>query len=67
MIRSLAKVITPQYECNIPIETGHSVAQWTEENASYTVSNPAFGQKQIDAFKLTDLTRVGVELLQCRV
>ena len=30
----------------------------------YTESNPTFGQKQIDAFKLTDLIRVSVELLQ---
>ncbi len=64
VIRSLAKVITTQHERKIPIATGHSVAQWTAENAAYAESNPAFGQKQIDAFKLTDLARVSVELLQ---
>lgn len=32
--------------------------------AYFTESNPTFGQKQIDAFKLTDLIRVSVELLQ---
>ena len=64
VIRSLAKVITTQHERKIPIATGHSVAQWTAENAAYTESNPTFGQKQIDAFKLTDLARVSVELLQ---
>jgi len=64
VIRSLAKVITTQHERKIPIATGHSVAQWTAENAAYTESNPTFGQKQIDAFKLTDLCRVSVELLQ---
>lgn len=64
VIRSLAKVITTQHERKIPIATGHSTAQWTAENAAYTESNPSFGQKQIDAFKLTDLCRVSVELLR---
>lgn len=64
VIRSLAKVITTQHERKIPVATGHSVAQWTAENTAYTESNPTFGQKQIDAFKLTDLCRVSVELLQ---
>lgn len=64
VVRSLAKVITTQHERKIPVATGHSVAQWTAENAAYTESNPTFGQKQIDAFKLTDLCRVSVELLQ---
>ena len=64
VIRSVAKVITTQHERKIPVAVGHSVAQWTAENAAYTESNPTFGQKQIDAFKLTDLCRVSVELLQ---
>ena len=64
VIRSLAKIITTQHERKIPVATGHSVAQWTAENAAYQESNPTFGQKQIDAFKLTDLCRVSVELLQ---
>ena len=64
VVRKLAKVITTQHERKIPIATGHSTAQWTAENAAYTESNPSFGQKQIDAFKLTDLCRVSIELLQ---
>ena len=64
VVRRLAKVITTQHERKIPIATGHSTAQWTAENAAYTESNPTFGQKQIDAFKLTDLCRVSIELLQ---
>ncbi len=64
VIRSLAKVITTHHERKIPIAAGHSVATWTAENAAFTESNPTFGQKQIDAFKLTDLIRVSVELLQ---
>lgn len=64
VIRRLAKVITTHHERKIPVAVGHSTAQWTAENAAYTESNPTFGQKQIDAFKLTDLCRVSVELLQ---
>ena len=64
VIRTLAKVITTHHDRKIPIAVGHSVATWTAENAAYTESNPTFGQKQIDAFKLTDLIRVSVELLQ---
>ena len=64
VIRSLAKVITTHSDRKIPISVGHSVATWTAENAAFTESNPTFGQKQIDAFKLTDLIRVSVELLQ---
>ena len=64
VIRSLAKVITTHHDRKIPIAVGHSTATWTAENAAFTESNPTFGQKQIDAFKLTDLIRVSVELLQ---
>ena len=64
VIRSLAKVITTHHDRKIPIAVGHSAATWTAENAAYTESNPTFGQKQIDAFKLTDLIRISVELLQ---
>ena len=64
VVRSIAKTITTQAERKIPIAVGHSTAQWTEENAAYTESSPTFGQKQIDAYKLTDLVRVSTELLQ---
>ena len=64
VVRTLAKTITTQAERKIPIAVGHSVAQWTEENEAYAESNPTFGQKQIDAYKLTDLIRVSTELLQ---
>lgn len=64
VIRSLAKVITTHHDRKIPVAVGHSAATWTAENAAFTESNPTFGQKQIDAFKLTDLIRVSVELLQ---
>ena len=64
IIRSIAKVITTAHDRKIPVAVGHSVATWTEENAAFTESNPSFGQKQIDAVKLTDLIRVSTELLQ---
>ena len=64
VIRGLAKVITTQNDRKIPVSVGHSVAHWTVENGDYQESNPTFGQKQIDAFKLTDLIRISMELLQ---
>ena len=64
VIRSIAKVITTHNDRKIPIAVGHSVANWTDENDPYIESNPTFGQKVIDAYKLTDLIRVSVELLQ---
>jgi HK97 family phage major capsid protein len=64
IIRSLAKVITTSSERKIPLAASHSVATWTAESGAFTESNPTFGQKQIDAFKLTDLVKVSTELLQ---
>ena len=64
VIRSIAKTITTAAERKIPIAATHSVAQWTPENGAYTESKPTFGQKTIDAFKLTDLVKVSTELLQ---
>lgn len=64
VIRSLAKVITTGAERKIPVAAAHSAAQWTPENGAYTESNPTFDQKSIDAFKLTDLVKVSIELLQ---
>lgn len=64
VVRSLAKVITTSAERKIPVAAAHSAAQWTAENAAYTESNPTFDQKTIDAFKLTDLVKVSIELLQ---
>ena len=64
VVRSLAKVITTNAERKIPVAATHSTAQWTAENGAYTESNPTFDQKTIDAFKLTDLVKVSIELLQ---
>ena len=64
VVRSLAKVITTSAERKIPVAATHSAAQWTAENGAYTESNPTFDQKTIDAYKLTDLVKVSIELLQ---
>ncbi|MCL1796690.1 MAG: phage major capsid protein [Clostridia bacterium] len=64
IIRAIAKTITTSAERKIPVAATHSAAQWTPENAAYTESNPTFAQKTIDAFKLTDLVKVSLELLQ---
>ena len=64
VVCSLAKVITTNAERKIPVAATHSSAQWTAENGAYTESSPTFDQKSIDAFKLTDLVKVSIELLQ---
>ena len=63
VMRTLCKVITTANERKIPVAGTHSVAAWTAENAAYTESNPTFDQKTIDAYKLTDLIKVSIELL----
>ena len=64
IIRTIAKTITTSAERKIPVAATHSTALWTAENAAVTESNPTFEQKTIDAFKLTDLVKVSLELLQ---
>lgn len=63
-MRTLAKVITTSAERKIPVAASHSSAQWTLENGEYIESTPTFEQKSIDAYKLTDLVKVSIELLQ---
>ncbi len=63
VMRKLCKVITTNSERKIPVAATHSTAAWTAENAAYTESNPTFDQKTIDAYKLTDLIKVSIELL----
>ncbi len=64
VVRGLAKVITTSAERKIPVAASHSAAHWTAENGAYYESDPTFDQKTIDAFKLTDLVKVSIELLQ---
>ena len=63
VMRRLCKVITTDNERKIPVAATHSTAAWTAENAAYTESNPTFAQKTIDVYKLTDLVKVSIELL----
>ena len=63
VMRRLCKVITTASERKIPVAAAHSTAAWTAENAAFTESNPTFSQKTIDAYKLTDLIKVSIELL----
>jgi len=63
VMRKLCKVITTENERKIPVAATHSVANWTAENGAYTESDPTFNQKTIDAYKLTDLVKVSIELL----
>ncbi len=63
VMRQLCKIITTDNERKIPVAATHSVATWTAENTAYTESDPTFGEKTIDAFKLTDLIKVSIELL----
>ena len=64
VMRKLCKVITTHNDRKIPVAASHSVAHWTAENDAYTESNPTFGQKEIEAYKLTDLIKVSMELLE---
>lgn len=64
IIRTIAKTITTSAERKIPVAATHTTAKWTAENAVITESTPTFDQKTIDAFKLTDLVKVSLELLQ---
>ena len=64
VMRKLCKIITTDNERKIPVAASHSTAEWTAENADYTESDPSFTQKTIDAYKLTDLVKVSIELLQ---
>lgn len=63
VMRRLCKIITTDNERKIPVAATHSTAAWTAENAAYTESNPTFAQKTIDTYKLTDLAKVSIELL----
>lgn len=63
VMRRLCKVISTANERKIPVAATHSTAAWTAENAAFTESNPTFAQKTIDAYKLTDLVKVSIELL----
>jgi HK97 family phage major capsid protein len=64
IIRSLAKTITTAAPHKITLAGTGSTAAWVAENGAVPDQTPQFGQKVLDAFKLTDLVKISVELLQ---
>ena len=64
IIRSIAKTISTSFERKVPIATSGSTAKWVAENGTIPVSEVTFGQKTLDAYKLTDQIKVSTELLQ---
>jgi HK97 family phage major capsid protein len=64
VIRLLAKTISTNVERKVPIAATGSTATWVAENGTIPVSDVTFGQKTLDAFKLTDQIKVSTELLQ---
>ncbi|GHV27148.1 hypothetical protein FACS18948_4040 [Clostridia bacterium] len=64
VIRKLCKQITTSTERKIPVAASTSIATWVAENGAIPESNLTFDQKYIDAWKLTDLLKISVELLQ---
>jgi HK97 family phage major capsid protein len=64
IIRSLAKTISTNAPHKITLAGSGTTANWIAENAAIPDKTPQFGQKVLDAFKLTDLVKVSVELLQ---
>jgi len=63
VVRSIAKVISTNVERKIPMAVTGSTAKWVAENATIPVSEVTFGQKTLDAFKLTNQLKVSTELL----
>jgi HK97 family phage major capsid protein len=63
IMRGLANVITTAAPRKIAMVTQESTATWVPENGEIPESDVKFGQKTIDAFKLTNLVRVSQELL----
>lgn len=64
VMRSLAKTISTSAERKIPVVATETTASWVAENGQIPESSMTFGQKSLDAFKLTDMIRVSTELLQ---
>jgi HK97 family phage major capsid protein len=63
IMRTTANVITTAAPRKIAMVTQASTATWVPENGTIPESGVKFGQKTIDAFKLTDMVRISQELL----
>jgi HK97 family phage major capsid protein len=64
IMRPLATVIATESTENIAVEAGIATAVWLAENATYTESEPTFGQISIGSNKLGVISKVSEELLQ---
>jgi HK97 family phage major capsid protein len=64
VIRRIARVINTNAERKIPVAADRAVATWTPENAAISETMMTFAQKSLDAYKLSTLARVSIELLQ---
>jgi len=64
VIRRIARVISTGAERKIPIAGDKAIARWTPENAPIQETMMTFTQKSLDAYKLSTLVRVSMELLQ---
>ena len=63
VVRSIAKTFSSSAERKIAVAATLSTATWVPENGAIPESSLTFGQKTLDAFKLTDLIKVSTELL----
>lgn len=63
IVRSIAKTFSSSAERKIAVAATNSSAAWVPENGAIPESSVTFGQKTLDAFKLTDLIKVSTELL----
>lgn len=55
VVRSIAKTFSSSAERKIAVSASTSTATWVPENGTIPESSVTFGQKTLDAFKLTDL------------
>lgn len=64
VVRNLCyKITTDSGDRKIPVVAGHASANWTDEAAAYTESDPTFGQVSLSAHKLTGFCKASEELV----
>ena len=65
VMRQIARVISTDSgeALQIPSITSHGTAAWIAENAAFTVSDEAFGQATLNAYKAATIMKVSEELL----
>lgn len=63
-LRQYVTVINTASDRNIPVESSLGSAAWTAEEAAYSLSDSAFSQVVLSAYKLSTIIKVSEELLQ---